>query len=70
MQMDVEDRLTRFAIRVEHRPVAAIGVAVFLRDLGRGAMHGPNETIVSRRQIAQRGDVPRGMISTCSGAWG
>ena len=58
MQMDVEDRLTRFAIGVEHRPVAAIGVAVFFGDLRGGAMHGPNEAVVARRQIVQRGDVP------------
>src|SRR5688572_924517 len=56
--MDVEDRLTCFAIRVEHRPVAAIGVAVFPGDLRGGAMHGPNEAVVARRQVAQRGDVP------------
>ena len=57
MQMDVEDRLTCFAIRVEHRPVAAIGVAVFPGDLRSRAMHGPNEAVVVRRQIVQRGDV-------------
>src|SRR5215204_1370639 len=60
MQMDVEYRLTGFAIGVEYRPVAAVRVSVFFRDLRGSAVHRSDEDIVSRGQVVQRSDVAPG----------
>src|SRR5687768_1981684 len=57
MQMNVEDALAGFSIRVEDRAESAIGVPVLSRNGRRAADHRSDELIVYRREIVQRSDV-------------
>ena len=58
--MDVEDRLARVAVRVEHDAVAAGGNAAFRGDRRRAPRQFADDLIVVRREIVQRLDVALG----------
>lgn len=55
--MDVKYRLPRFTIAVEDRAIAALMKTTLARDCPCAASHLPDQGIISRRELIQRGDV-------------
>ena len=55
--MDVEDRLTRVTVRVEHGPVSLVRIPVLLRNCGCRSLHRTNQRIVVRAKIVECRDV-------------
>ena len=55
--MDVKDDLAAIGVYVEDSAVAGLVDASISRDAGRGAEHVPDEGVVIRPKIVQRGDV-------------
>jgi hypothetical protein len=55
--MDVEDTLSRLAVRVEDRPVPTLVVAVLLRECSCESEHRSHQRIVLDGQVVQGGDV-------------
>ena len=55
--MDVENRLARTAVAVEHGSVSVLVVTVFLRDPCRARNEFPHQNLVIVLQIVQRGNV-------------
>ena len=60
VQVNVEHRLSRVCIAIEHGPVAALGVAAIGRDSRGAADHRTDHSIVSRAQVIQGGHVRAG----------
>ena len=58
--MDVKDRLPGVAIAVEDRSIAALIEAAFAGDTRSPPHHLSNQSIVGRRQLVERGNVPSG----------
>src|ERR1041384_2681324 len=57
VQMKMKDRLSRFAIRVEYRPIAAGRDAAFFRDRGGPSNELADEPVVFLADVVQRFDV-------------
>src|SRR5262245_2064535 len=60
MQMDVEDRLSRIAVRIENSPEPARRDSAFPSNSCSPPHHLADQTIVFLTQIVQRGDVALG----------
>ena len=55
--MDVEHRLPRLGIGVEHGAIATLGVAVVLGELRGAAQHGSGKCVVTGTKLVQVRDV-------------
>jgi hypothetical protein len=56
--MQVEDRLARIGVAVEHRSISAGGVPVVFGDRCRASHHLANERVIASREVVQARDMP------------
>lgn len=58
VKMQVEDRLSRIGVAVEHRSISAGAMTVVFGDRCRASHYLSNQRVVFRREVVQARDVP------------
>jgi hypothetical protein len=58
MEMEMEDRLPRITVAVEHRPIPALIEPILPGEIAGDSEQGPDQGIVLRTEVVKRGDVP------------